>query len=175
MSSTRGKRKTRHFKCRGLHQSGPALVEGACIWSSEHRVVPSEQPNLQSHTDFNSRSTQATWEHGRKACWGPDRMAYLASLHRRMSALAAHRRRVVRSCRGTVRGRTVGEQCPAAEPGWGCLLPPPPAAQVGSLSQEQEPHLVVHGVPPQGRLVLLAQHCEHSQLATATRARDNSQ
>lgn len=107
------------------------------------------------------RTTQAIWEHGRKDCWGAAPMAYLASLHRRTSALAAHRRRVVRSCRGTVRGGTEGQQMSSAQ-----LQSP-----AGSLSKVQEPHLVVHGVPPQGRLVLLAQYCEHSQLATATRAR----
>ena len=34
---------------------------------------------------------------------------------------------------------------------------PPPAA-----------HLVVHGVPPEGRLVLLTQHREHRQLPPGT-------
>lgn len=140
-------------------------------------------------TDFDSRletcvhaDSLDSWQKGPRGatCPGPDHMAHLASLHRRMSALAAHRRRAVQSCRGTARSRAVGsagEQCAATGPSWGCPLCSllQAAAQVGSLSQVQEPHLVVHGVPPQGRLILLAQHCEHSQLAAAVRTKDDSQ
>lgn len=90
-----------------------------------------------------------------KGLLGPDHTAYLAGLHRRLSALAAHRRRAVRSCRGTVRGRTVGEQCLAAEPSWGCLLPPP--AQVGSLTSLY-----------MGSLRRDGWYCSHSTVNTAS-------
>jgi hypothetical protein len=84
-------------------------------------------------------------------------MAYLASLHRRMSALAAHRRRVVRSCRGTVRGRTVGQQVSSARllPSWvGLLLPP---AWVGSLTSLY-----------MGSLRRDGWYCSHSTVKTAS-------
>lgn len=120
VSSTRGKQKTRHFNCTTL-----ALPwwRGARIWSSD--TVNSLSCRV---TDCNSRS-EACERSGslgtrQKGLMGSSprglptwltHVAYLASLHRRMSALAAHRRRVVRSCRGTVRGRTVGQQMSSAQ------------------------------------------------------------
>lgn len=46
---------------------------------------------------------------------------------------------------------------------------PPPTEAPPAEPNARGPHLVVHGVPPEGRLVLLTQHREHSQFASETR------